>query len=473
MNHTTPTTQECTSPYKIDTSTDKWSRYGGIMTWRECYERLGIANLLEEAGVRYGTKKNKAAKMSYLLTTAPFVNATSQRQVSQRFGGEASENEADELLQQQLEEKISQRSLNRFVNTGRYDWMAVQQARIKQLNRLPNRGGSRKGIVILDDYPLLKPFAKEMPYLSPIWDNNLKCSLPGYAIVHLYYYHPRLASYSLGMYPWLKTSLTGETKSKGQARRPAQEGEEKSKLDIALMLVKRLLMDTSFSTLVFDGWYTVRWLLHQLTQAKKNWIGDAKSNQKFMVNGEYLTVAEIFERHQHRLQRVPGQKRRVRAIQLQAQIKPDAYTKVSQSVQLVLVTGLHKPRDKDKGYKVLVCNRCHWAVKRVIRLFSYRPQVEAEHRHGKQNAGWNDFHARSVPSLLCHLTICMLRCDMLSLFHQEIPAAHYLSSRQVIDHLIGVVVRLVKKKAAKQWIPHLNPESLLWSYYRRKTIPFY
>lgn len=411
MSHSKPVTQKCTPPYKVDSSSEQFSRYGGILAWRECYERLGVAKILEQAAIHYGVEEDKAAEMSYLLTSAPFVNATSQRRVSQRFGGEASEKEGDKLLQQQVNCTINQRSLNRFANTPRYDWLAMQESRIAQLQRLPEHRGMRKGVVVLDDWPLLKPFAAKMPYLSPIWDNNLKCSLPGYAIVHLYYHHPRLQRYSLGMYPWLKTSLTGETKSKNKARRPAKEDEEMSKLDIALMLVNRLLSSLSFAALVFDSWYTTRWLLHQFTQAGHAWIGDAGANQKFVVGAHYLSVPEIFERYQHRLQPVPGQKRGVKALSLQAQIKPDAYTKVSQSVQLVLVKGLHKPRDNDKGYKVLVCNRSHWATKRIIRLFSYRPAIEAVHRHGKQEAGWTDFHARSVPSLLCHLTVCMLRCD--------------------------------------------------------------
>lgn len=472
MNHSKPSVQQCISPYEVDWSNDQMSQYGGILAWQECYERLGVKKILEQVGIYYGREEDKAPTMSYLLTTAPFVNATSQRQVSQRFGGEQSESEKDILLEQQIEETISQRCLNRFVNTTRYDWLDVQQARIEQWQRLPQHKGNRKGVVILDDWPLLKPFAAQMPYLSPIWDNNLKCSLPGYAIVHLYYYHPRLQSYSLEMYPWLKTSLTGEKKSKNKARRPANEDEEMSKLDVALMLVKRLLTSISFAALVFDSWYTVRWLLHEFTQAGHAWIGDASANQKFQVAGDYLTVPEIFERYRHRLQPVSGQKRCVQATSLQAQILPDTYTKATQSVQLVLVTGLHKPRDKDKGYKVLVCNRCHWATKRIVRLFSYRPAIEAVHRHGKQAAGWNDFHARSVPALLCHLTFCMLRCDTLALLQQATPAVSHWSPKQVIDHLIGSLVRLVKQESGR-WIPHLKPDQPLWSYYRRKTIAFY
>lgn len=472
MSHTKPIARKCTPPYEVDTSQDTFSRYGGILAWKESWHRLGIEKILTQAQIHYGCSGDKAPEMSYLLTTAPFVNATSQRRVSQRFGGEASEHEADALLPQQLTHTIDQRTLNRFSNTARYDWLAVQKAHIEQLQRLPAYKANRKGVVIIDDWPLLKPYAREMPYLSPIWDNNLKCALPGYAIVHLYYHHPLLPSYSLAMWPWLKTSLTGETKSKNQARRPAREGEEMSKLDIAFMLVQQLLDNLSFSALVFDNWYTTRWFLHALTEAGHAWIGDASAHQKFVVGGQYLTVAEIYDRYRHQLRRVPGQKRQVKAVSLSAHIKPDQYTKVSQTVQLVLVTGLHQPRDKDKGYKVLVCNRPQWTTRRIVRLFSYRPQIEAAHRHGKQVAGWLDFHARSVPALLCHLTFCMIRCHVLFFMQRCTQAAAQWSPRQVVEHLIGCVVRLVHHRL-RGWIPHLKPDEPLWSYYRRKTMVFY
>lgn len=455
-----------TIPYLVDDSAEPLCSYGGIPAFKQGWQRLGVETILQQANVQYGQDVDKAGDMSFLLGSAPFVDASSQRKVTQRFGGEASEWETDPLLAQQTQQHISQRTLNRFVNNKRYDWLQVQAERVQQMQQLPGYKTNRKGVVIIDDWPMIKAFAAAMPYLSPIWDNNLKCSLPGYAIVHLHYYHPRLKSYSLGMYPWLKKSLTGEKKSKGQARRPASEDEEQNKLDIALMLIDSILPNLNFAALVFDNWYTARWFGHQLTQRGHTWIGDADTKQKFEVAGHYLTVPQLYEKYRAQLKRVPGQKRSVKAISLPAVIRPDHYTKVSQDVQLVIVTGLHKPRDNDKGYKVLVCNRRHYRIQRIVRLFSYRPQVEAVHRHGKQEAGWLDFHNRSVQALLCHLTFCMFRCDCLAWLQQAVPATRGFSPRQFIDHCLKVAVRLIWK--AGKWVACLKPKHPLWSFF---TLP--
>jgi len=469
MNNDNAIVKNKALPYAVDESCDELCGYGGIPALRESWRSMAGQTILQQANIRYGQEVDKAADMAFLLLSAPFVNARSHRRVTQRFGGEASEQEADVLLAEQVDEAISQRTLNRFVNMKRYEWLVVQAKRGQRLQQLPGYKTNRKGVVIVDDWPLIKAYAAAMPYLSPIWDNNLKCSLPGYAIVHLYYYHPHLKSYSLGMYPWLKRSLTGEKKAKGQARRPAREDEEMSKLDVALMLIDCLLADLSFAAIVFDNWYTARWFGHQLTQRGHTWIGDADAKQKFEVNGQYLSVPQIYQLYGHRLQPVPGQKRSVKALSLPALIRPDAYTKVAQTVQLVLVTGLHKPRKKDKGYKLLVCNQPHYRLPRIIRLFAYRPQIEPVHRHGKQEAGWLDFHNRSIPALLCHLTFCIFRCDCLAWLQQQTPAARSLSVRQFIDHCLQVTVRLVHQ-AGKCWVPHLKPEHPLWSFYKRPAL---
>lgn len=472
MNNHKPKVKETVVPYVVDDSPDEYSAYGGIAALKQSWEQIGASSVLQRANIRYGVKVDKAPEMGFLLLSAPFVQASSHRRVTQRFGGEASEEEADVLLTEQLTNVISQRTLNRFVNQERYEWLKVQAERIQQLQRLPGYKSNRKGVVIVDDWPLLKPFAEAMPYLSPIWDNNLKCSLSGYAIVHLYYYHPVLQSYSLGMFPWLKKSLTGEKKDKKKARRPAQEDEEQSKLDVALMLVEFLVRYLPFAAFVFDSWYTVRWFGYALSQMGRTWIGDAKSNQKFVIGNQYLTVAEIYEQFRHRLNPVAGQKKSVKAISFPATIRPDAYTKVSQPVKLVLVTGLHEPRDNDKGYKVLVCNQQHYRTRRIIRLFSYRPQIEQVHRHGKQEAGWLDFHNRSVPALLCHLTFCMFRCDCLAFMQQATPATLGFSPRWFIDHCLQITIRLVWFSDTG-WTPCLKPTHFLWSFYRRPKLFYY
>jgi hypothetical protein len=438
------------------------TKYAGALALAEVWQRLDVCAILERASIHYGVEEDRADEMSFVLTTGPLLKTTSIRQAAQRFGGEPSKDEleADLLLSRMVSQAPSQKQLSRFVNTERYQWEQFNRQRVRQLQSLPSFAPHRKGVIIVDDVPLPKPYAADMVYLTPIWDNNLKRKVPGYAAVHLYYYHPHRPGYSLYLEPWLKTSLDGRTKPKPQgARRPALPGEERSKLDIALDALKAYLPEVSaFEAVVYDSWYTARWLGYELTQMQVPWIGEAEANQKFEVNGRYLTVPEIFQCFRTRKRRVKGCKHRVRAVAMQATIRPDQYTKEAQQVQLVLVTGLTKPRKKDKGYKLLVCNQRHWTVRHILRVFSCRPRIEAVHREGKQHAAWNDFHTRRLTALHCHLALSLLRSDLLHLLRIWFPAWAKYSHREAIEHLIGHVAQLTIDETTGQVWVHIHAQ---------------
>ena len=420
------------------------TQYAGVLTLERAWHRFSAPRLLESAGIRYGDTAEAAEEMSFMLTVQPWVDAPSIHKVAQRFGGEPSQEglETDALLHRMLTRTYDQRTLSRFVTTARYDWQAFNRERVRQLQRSPSFKPDRKGVIILDDFPLPKPYAKAMDYLTPIWDNNLKRSVSGYAVVHLYYHHPHRPGYSLHVEPWLKTSLTGETKPK-TARRAAREGEEHSKLDIALAALRQWLPEAqACEAVIFDSWYTARWFCYQLTQLDITWIGDTRATQKFQIGNRELTVPEIFHHYRTRMRRVKGFSKRVRAVAITATLLPDQYTKQPQSVQLVLVVGLTKPRDQDKGYKLLITNQRTWTVRHIRRLFSYRPRIESVHRQGKQEAGWNSFHTRNLSALRCHLALSLLRITLLTLLRHWIPEWSHYSLRQIVDHCIGHAVSL-------------------------------
>ncbi len=438
------------------------TEYAGIVMMHHLWKAIGVENMLDNAGIQYGSQPEAASEMSFMLNVQPWIRSDSQRRAAQRFGGEPSPQqlEMDTLLSQLLTQSYSQRQVNRFANTTRYNWQAFNRERIAVLQKQSAFALHKKGVIIVDDFPLPKPYAKEMTHLTSIWDNNLKHSVPGYAVVHLYYYHPHRPGYSLYVEPWLKTSATGETRSKRGARRRAQPGEERSKLDIALeALEAHLDLVSQVEAVIFDSWYTARWLGHELSTLGITWIGDAKIHQKFQVGHHYLSTEEIFRCYRTRTRRLKGFAKKVQAVVIPATIRPDPYTKVAQPVQLILVTGLTKKRDNDKGYHLLVTNHLSWTMRHIVRLFSARPVIEQEHRTGKQQAGWNDFHTRSLAALQCHLALCLLRTTFLKLV-TCLPALRDYSLDEFIEHgLAGVAILKIdpKQKKLRVLLPPNSP----------------
>jgi hypothetical protein len=446
------------------------TQYAGLCTVYDVWQRLGVAQILDGAGIHYGDQGDDAEEFSFVLTVAPFIRAPSVTKAAQRFGGEPSLHgqEADALLEQLLLHSPSQRQLSRFTATERYDWGRFQEQLLQQLWRVPAFAPQRNGVVIIDDWPLCKPYAECMPYLSPIWDSNLKRKAPGYQVVHLYYDYPGPGGYSLYVEPWLKTSQTGQTQPKPRSRaRRAREGEERSKLDIALDALEHYLpLVRDYEAVLMDNWYTARWFCAALTEMGVPWIGEAGESCKFQVGGRNLWVKEIFQFYRSRKRRLKGFGRRVQAVAIPAIWLRNRSTPIDQPVLLVLVTGLPRSRPNDKGYKLLVCNQLHWTAKRVVRLFSRRPHIEQAHRQGKQHAGWKDFHARSLQALLCHLALCVLRMDLLHLCRLWYPISATYSLPQVIDHLLRYVALLTMVPFTGQvWldIPSQHPALGFWT----------
>jgi len=190
------------------------TRYGGILAYQRAWERFGSDRLLNEAGIKYGREENIGPELTFALSTGPLIEARSARQVAQRYGGEPSELEADELVSQLLPIRFSQRQLSRFTSQERHDCAGLNWGQIYALQRLEETKMEPGGVLILDDFTLAKPYAREMEGVGAVWDNCLKQKVNGYLIVHLYYYHPNRPSYPLVLTPGTKAPPRGKRRSK-------------------------------------------------------------------------------------------------------------------------------------------------------------------------------------------------------------------------------------------------------------------
>ena len=470
--------RECSS-YQVSVcvagEAEPHTAYAGAIVVKEAWQQLQVPGLLREAGIRYGKEADLAADISFSLVMGPLVRARSMRKTAQRFGGEADPKgvERDGLLPHLLDQRCSQRQLSRFVNQKRHDWYAFQRQRVRRLQELPDFAPHPKGVLIIDDFPLSKPYAEKMAYLTPIYDSNLKRKVPGYQVVHLYYHHPSRRSYSLHLEPWLKTSASGETQSKPRnARRRVEPGEERSKLDIALEALELYLLQVQpLEVVLFDNWYTAHWFCDALTELELAWIGEASRNHKFQIGCHYLSVPEIYTHFRSRLKRIKGHKKRIRAVAIRAVVRADNSVPHDQPVTLVLVTGLHRSRNDDKPYRLLICNRPNWTSNRIVRLFSHRFRIELVHRHGKQEAGWNAFHTRSLPALLCHLALCLVRSDLLHLMRIGQPSLACLSMLEMLDHVIAGTARLSFDFRRSRLYLHLGTDNPIIHYCRLERTP--
>jgi hypothetical protein len=419
-----------------------YTRYAGAVGLKQIWKQLKMPHLLKQAGIHYGQGEDKAADYLYALTVGPLLEAHSVRGVAQRFGAEPSwqAQECDQLLAQQVEYAGDQRTLCRFVNSQRHEWLRLHQAKVKQLQKRAETRMAADGVIVIDDMPIVKAFARKMDYLSTIYDSNHKRYERGFLLVHLYYHHATKLSYSLSASLWRKSSLSGETRAKPRnAMRRAQAGEELSKLDIALNILESLApLMADKPTVVFDSWYLARWFVAALTKLGFTWISQASRQRKFEVAAGYLDVKQLIAHYRRYLTPVPGLGKEVRAYALPAVMRPDEYTRQAQAVQLVLVEGFFR-QDKAGTIRLLVTNQRTLSLRTLLMRFGVRAQIEQVHRTGKQFEGWGDFHSRSWPSLQAHCASALLRALLVSLLGRSQELLHSLS----VEQLIYLVIRAV------------------------------
>jgi hypothetical protein len=447
---------------QVRASQERQTGYAGIAALQRVWQRLDVAGLLAQAGIHYGQGCDKAADFAFALTVGPLAQAHSVRRVAQRFGGERSPQavEGDALLNRLVRHRPDQRTLSRFVQTERYSWLAFQQACVQWLQQQPETCVQAEGVLIVDDFPLPKPYARHMAYLQKVWDANLRHAVLGYHMVHLYYYHPQI-SYSLMVEAWRKTSLSGECDAKPtHAHRRAKPGEERSKLDIALDgLAHFLPLLADKPTVVFDGWYFARWFVASLSALGVAWVTQAGVQRKFAVGEQYASVPALIAHYRERLTPVVGLERPVRAYAVPAILRPDKYIRQPQAVLLVFVQGL-LAQDAPDAIRVLVCNRPDWPLVRILTCFGYRSQIEQAHRTGKQLAGWTDFHCRSWPSLQAHWALALLRSLLLTLLPLWTPPLQPFSLAQIIEHGLQAAARLhldLAQAVCRLYLPRGHP----------------
>jgi hypothetical protein len=453
------------------------TEFAGVLELWRLWQKLGVNEWLDEAGIRYGDQENKAATLSFAAMVGPLVNAISDRRIAQRFDQEPSPDnvQTDALLSEFVEHAFCQRTLNRFMAHERHNWLAFHQARVQWLQQQPDLKAWADGVVIVDDFPIPKPYAEKMEGLTTIRDQNLERFVPGYQVVHLYYHHAWRPDYSLYLEKWKPTYQMGErpAKKSSSTYRPARPDEERNRLDIALDSLRQFLpLLPAYKAVLFDSWFTARWFGHELNQMDVPWIGVAEGTQKFELteSGDYWLVADIVERYSDECAPVETDESFL-AVAIPAIIRPNNYTKVAQHVQLVLVReqddAQSGPSPEDEAEEpectLLICNQLHWSVDEIVSLFQCRPQIETAHRQGKQQEAWADFQHRRWECMVAYLAFALLRSLFLILLRLWREGLDVFSVETIITQAIQsmAVIKAISAHHLRLHLPRGQPAAHL------------
>jgi hypothetical protein len=157
----------------------------------------------------------------------------------------------------------------------------------------------------------------------------------------------------------------------------------------------------------FDSYFTCAANLNHIHLFGRGYVGDLKFNRKIIFKGKELKAEELasqIEPKDRKLIMLNGSRQYyfTKSIRI-----PD----VNHRVRIVILWGKKKAKE---AKKILVCNRTHWEVTRILKVYRYRwTGTECFHRDGKQHLGMGDCQLRSGLGQTRHMYMVFLAHSVL------------------------------------------------------------
>jgi len=157
----------------------------------------------------------------------------------------------------------------------------------------------------------------------------------------------------------------------------------------------------------FDSYFTCAENLNHIHAHRRAYVGDLKFNRKIICQGREMKAEALAGL-------IPPADRKALMLHGSRQYyftKSIRLPEVDHPVRIVILWG--KRNDKE-AKKILVCNRTHWEVTRILRVYRWRWRgTECFHRDGKQHLGMGDCQLRSGRGQTRHLYLVFLAHSVL------------------------------------------------------------
>lgn len=211
----------------------------------------------------------------------------------------------------------------------------------------------------------------------------------------------------------------------------------------------------------FDSYFTHAANLNYIHRLRRGYVGDLKFNRKILWRGQTLKAEDLAAQ-------IPPEARK--AVEVDGKVQwyftkslrlPD----VEHPVRIVI---LWAEQDAAQARKMLVTNRTHWEVSRILRVYRRRWRgTECFHRDGKQHLGMGECQIRKGQGQTRHLYMVFLAHSALMRQLRQSRACEWARERLLT---IGEACRAVARQTLSQtltWALERAQEG--WSCQRIKT----
>jgi hypothetical protein len=288
-----------------------------------------------------------------------------------------------------------QSCLNRWITEAAWDEQELNQKRLEWLQKSPDTRYSKHGVIPIDNV-LVDHSGKCIEDVGYFWDHAEQ----RYKIAHDYiianYVCTSNKHYPLEFYRFIKKEQCQRDKI------PFVDHNQYFRY-----LIDCVVGNDIPGSFAFDSWFTNAANLNHINAHGRAYVGDLKFNRKIIFCGKELKAEELTSQ-------IACQDRKPIMLNGSRQYyftKSIRIPGVDHRVRIVILWD--KRKDK-KAKKIIVSNRTHWEITRILKVYRCRWRgTECFHRDGKQHLGMGDCQLRSGLGQTRHMYMVFLAHSVL------------------------------------------------------------
>jgi hypothetical protein len=325
-----------------------------------------------------------------------FANEPERRHLAEYLTGLfVAERKNVSSINRQFTETTDQSCLNRWLTEVDWDVEALNRRRLDWLQRDASTRYSARGVIALDNV-LIDHDGKLIEDVGWFWDHTEH----RYKIAHDYlivnYVCPRVKHYPLEFRRFVKRQ---QCQLKGE---PFVDHNE-----LFRELVDWVVDHEIPGDFTFDCWFTHAANLNHIHRRDRGYVGDLKFNRKVIFKDQTLKAEELaalIRPDDRKPVVIDGRKQ----WSFTKSIRIDG---VDHRVRIVI---LWQRRNGKTACKILLTNRTHWEIGRILRVYRHRWRgTECFHRDGKQHLGMGDCQIRKGRGQTRHMYMVFLAHSVL------------------------------------------------------------
>jgi hypothetical protein len=298
-------------------------------------------------------------------------------------------------INRQFAVTTDQSCLNRWLTEVEWDADELNQRRLEWLQNEPSTRYSAQGVIALDNV-LIDHDGKLIEDVGYFWDHAEQ----RYKIAHDYlianYVCTSGKHYPLEFRRFIK-------REQCEARQMAFHDHNAFFRELVDWVIEHDIP----GDFTFDSWFTHAANLNHIHRTGRGYVGDLKFNRKIVFRGQTIKAEDVATQirpEDRKVVTIGGTKQWyfTKSIRI-----PD----VDHPVRIVI---LWERWNSAKARKILVSNRTHWEISRILRVYRHRWRgTECFHRDGKQHLGMGDCQLRKGRGQTRHLYLVFLAHSVL------------------------------------------------------------